>query len=181
MVRDLPPGCTDAMLKAYFEQFGPTIDIYIPKDHAGNDRGFAYIKFQEPSHVDTILNGQTLSIAGQVLDVVRASNRNKDAGAAAPQQMGLMGNPMMGFGGAYNVQSSRPQDKGNRIFVGGVNEPISEEDVKNHFGMFGNVEDVYFPNRGGVRSGFCFVRFSDSAAANAALGSVREINGQGIG
>lgn len=71
-----------------------------------------------------------------------------------------------------------------RIFVGGVPDMLSEEDVKVHFEKYGKVEDVYFPKEKETsrRRGFCYVRFDNPKAADAAAArSSRTIGGNDIG
>uniref|UniRef100_A0A7I4A6I3 RRM domain-containing protein n=1 Tax=Physcomitrium patens TaxID=3218 RepID=A0A7I4A6I3_PHYPA len=71
-----------------------------------------------------------------------------------------------------------------RIFVGGVPDVLSEEDLKVHFEKYGKVEDVYFPKEKETRKrrGFCYVRFDNPKAADAAAArSSRTIRGNEIG
>ena len=41
--------------------------------------------------------------------------------------------------------------KGPRLYVGGVPDEISEEQIVEHFNKWGNVVDVYFPGKKGAK------------------------------
>jgi RNA recognition motif-containing protein len=50
-----------------------------------------------------------------------------------------------------------------KIFVGGVKEAISDEDIQNYFGSFGNVQSVEMitDRETGRKRGFGFITFDD--------------------
>jgi hypothetical protein len=52
-----------------------------------------------------------------------------------------------GMGGGRQQQSSgAPQHSvANRLFVGGLNDLVSDEQLKQHFSQFGAVKDCYIP------------------------------------
>lgn len=84
-------------------------------------------------------------------------------------------------GGPGNIAMKR---NACRIFVGGVPDVLLEEDMKVHFEKYGKVEDVYFPKEKETRKrrGFCYVRFDNPKAADAAAArSPRTIGGNEIG
>jgi hypothetical protein len=84
-------------------------------------------------------------------------------------------------GGPGNVVMKR---NACRIFVGGVPNVLLEEDMKVHSEKYGKVEDVYFPKEKETRKrrGFCYVRFDNPKAADAAAArSPRTIGGNEIG
>ena len=46
--------------------------------------------------------------------------------------------------------------------MGGVADAVTEEGVRQHFGKWGNVTDVYFPGvKGQKRPNYCFVTFDN--------------------
>ncbi|KAL3139742.1 hypothetical protein ABBQ38_004047 [Trebouxia sp. C0009 RCD-2024] len=74
-----------------------------------------------------------------------------------------------------------PKGLGPRIYVGGIPSALSQTMIRNHFGQYGKVVDVYFPKHPvtNQRQAFCFVTFSTRKAANVAVSqSNRKINGQ---
>ena len=70
--------------------------------------------------------------------------------------------------------------RGPRLYVGGITDDLNEDDIRNHFGRWGNVVDIYFPGKSGLkRVNYCFVTFDTWQAAQQACNqSERGINGQ---
>ena len=69
--------------------------------------------------------------------------------------------------------------RGHRLYVGGVAEAVTQEEVQHHFAKWGDVLDVYFPAaRGMSKSNYCFVTFGNSESAQQAYReSERSIGG----
>lgn len=69
--------------------------------------------------------------------------------------------------------------RGHRLYVGGVSEAVTQEQVRHHFTKWGDVLDVYFPvARGLSRSKYCFVTFGNNESAQQACReSERSIDG----
>lgn len=67
---------------------------------------------------------------------------------------------------------SRPICK--KIFVGGVDGNLPEEDIKKYFSRYGKVEGIELPfdRTRGRRREFCFIIFETEEAADAACRSV---------
>ncbi|CAG0900677.1 unnamed protein product [Cyprideis torosa] len=59
------------------------------------------------------------------------------------------------------VDPKQARAKTGRIFIGGINTALTEEDIKEHFGQFGNVVDVQMPmnHEKGTHKGFAFVTY----------------------
>lgn len=70
---------------------------------------------------------------------------------------------------------SAPQgdsERRDRLFVSKVPYSLTREDLRTHFGQFGEVTDVYLPaapGGGGGHKGICFVSFVDATALHSAL------------
>ena len=80
------------------------------------------------------------------------------------------------------VRTAQPAalGEGPRIYVGGVPEELTEDDLSSHFGKWGAVVDIYFPGKKGQkRVNYCFVTFDSWKAAQRACNeSERSICGQ---
>lgn len=78
-----------------------------------------------------------------------------------------------------SVTSSHTFGRGPRLYVGGVADAVSEEKVRQHFGRWGNVNDVYFPGvKGQKRPNYCFVTFENYRSSQRACDqSDRQIDG----
>ena len=60
-----------------------------------------------------------------------------------------------------------------KIFVGGIGYEVTDEDLKTHFGQFGEVANaqVKFDRQTGRSRGFAFVEFTTGEACKTALAS----------
>lgn len=67
----------------------------------------------------------------------------------------------------------------NKVFCGGLPPETSEEDIRAHFGQFGNIENLEMPmdKEKNVRRGFIFVTYETVAAAEAAAKKPKQIIG----
>jgi len=69
--------------------------------------------------------------------------------------------------------------RGHRLYVGGLARAVTQERVEQHFAMWGDVLDVYFPAaRGLSTSSYCFITFGNYESAQQAYRkSQRSIDG----
>ena len=71
---------TDADFRAYFEQFGPISDAYMPKDHVTREhRGIGFITYDSPGPVEEVME-QTHELDGQQVAVDRATPKDESHG-----------------------------------------------------------------------------------------------------
>lgn len=67
-----------------------------------------------------------------------------------------------------------PEKKQARVYVGGIPETLSKDEIHDHFEQWGTVVEICFPmekNSHTKRRGFCFVNFKDRVAAQLAVKS----------
>jgi RNA recognition motif-containing protein len=66
-----------------------------------------------------------------------------------------------------------------KVFVGGVAVELPEEDIRKHFGQFGEVAEIEFPfnKLKNERKGFCFVTFADVDACDKAAAEPKQTLG----
>jgi len=70
----------------------------------------------------------------------------------------------------------------SKIFVGGLKDELSDEDIKTHFSQFGNITDAQIPfdKQNNKRKGFCFLIFEGADTAKKIIeqdGGKQTING----
>ncbi|CAF0961153.1 unnamed protein product [Brachionus calyciflorus] len=129
----------DETFKAYFSKFGELVDFVVMKDkESGKSRGFGFVTYFSSSHVDELMKNRPHFMDGRQLETKRATPR-EDAGK-------------------HEVQQST-----KKLFVGGVRDNITEDDLKSYFGNYGNIVDcvVMKDKETNKARGFGFVNFDD--------------------
>ncbi|XP_049883446.1 RNA-binding protein Musashi homolog Rbp6-like isoform X2 [Pectinophora gossypiella] len=125
-------------LREYFAMFGAVTDVLIMKDPVTQrSRGFGFITFQDASSVDKVLAVPVHTLDGKRIDPKHATPKS------AP----------------------RPA-KTKKIFVGGVGQDTSAEEVRAYFSQFGLVEDavMLMDQQTKRHRGFGFVTFHSEEA-----------------
>ncbi|XP_028031721.1 RNA-binding protein Musashi homolog Rbp6-like isoform X2 [Bombyx mandarina] len=125
-------------LREYFTMFGTVTDVLIMKDPVTQrSRGFGFITFQDASSVDKVLAVSVHTLDGKRIDPKHATPKS------AP----------------------RPT-KTKKIFVGGVGQDTSAEEVRAYFSQFGVVEDavMLMDQQTKRHRGFGFVTFHSEEA-----------------
>ncbi|XP_045467888.1 RNA-binding protein Musashi homolog 2 isoform X2 [Harmonia axyridis] len=121
-------------LREYFGMFGNVTDVLIMKDPVTQrSRGFGFITFSEPSSVDNVLKVPIHTLDGKKIDPKHATPKNR------PKQ----------------------PNKTKKIFVGGVSQDTSAEEVRAYCAQFGKVDEcvMLMDQQTKRHRGFGFVTF----------------------
>lgn len=131
---------TDDGLKSYFSKWGEIVDCVVMRDsNTKKSRGFGFITYSEPEMVDDAQNARPHVINGREVEPKRAVPREESGKPEA------------------HVTSKK-------IFVGGIKDGLEEEDVRDYFSQYGNVESVEImveKDNPSKKRGFAFVTFDD--------------------
>ncbi|XP_064106079.1 RNA-binding protein Musashi homolog 2-like isoform X1 [Macrobrachium nipponense] len=124
---------TPEKLREYFGAYGTVRDVLIMKDPVTQrSRGFGFITFGDASSVEKVISVPNHVLDGKKIDPKHATPKNK---------------------GRTN--------RTKKIFVGGVSQETSAEEVKAYFSSFGKVEEavMLMDNQTKRHRGFGFVTF----------------------
>lgn len=130
---------TEESLKSHFEQWGEIVDCVVMRDpHTRKSRGFGFITYKYAHMVDDAQAARPHKIDGREVEPKRAVPR-EDSGKPEAQ---------------VTV---------NKLYVTGVTDDISEDDLQEYFGSYGNIVSVHtaVDKNTGKRRGFAFVEFDD--------------------
>ena len=100
---------TDGKLESHFSQWGELTDFVVMKfPDTRRSRGFGFITFSNPEAVDRVLSVPSHCLDGKKIDPKHATPKSKSKA-----------------------------NKTKKIFVGGVSQETSAEEVKAYFSQFG--------------------------------------------
>ncbi|XP_057501597.1 uncharacterized protein LOC130785433 [Actinidia eriantha] len=198
-VARIPPSVTEAAFRSYFEQYGEITDLYMPKDPSTKGhRGIGFITFASAESVDNLMD-ESHELGGSTVVVDRATPKEEDfrpinrvpqsgygaynAYITAATRYAALGAPTL-----YDHPSSiygrgeSARGMGKKIFVGRLPQEATTDDLRQYFGRFGRILDVYIPKdpkRTGHR-GFGFVTFAEDGVADRVSRRSHEICGQQV-
>mmetsp|Transcript_23497 Transcript_23497/g.55689 ORF Transcript_23497/g.55689 Transcript_23497/m.55689 type:complete len:382 (-) Transcript_23497:100-1245(-) len=183
-------------LKFHFQQYGPVASVEVMRDrNTGDPRGFAFVVFTNAETVDLVMDEQRRNghmINHKLVDVKRAQARGvappsihkgdgTDGGGGDDGGGGHTPNHRSSFGssghhrhggsasqdGGGGQDELTPEQKGNKIFVGGIPPEVDREELKEIFERFGPVVDaIVMIDQVSQRSRcFGFVTFEDGHQA----------------
>ena len=129
----------DETFKAYFSKFGELVDYVVMKDkESGKSRGFGFVTYANSAMVDELMKNRPHIIDGRQIEPKRATPREDS--------------------GKQEVQATV-----KKLFVGGIRDNITEDDLKTYFGAYGNITDcvIMKDKEKNTTRGFGFVTFDD--------------------
>jgi len=165
--------CPDK-LKIYFSKFGEIESVRVMiHSETRRSRRFGFISFHDENSVKSVLKhqeSQKFYLDGCRLDVKNAFKKSDEEGGVPPVQRTKK--PFVPKSIFESFKSS-PTVGDRKIFVGGLGQDITEEDLHEFFSKFGEIKKIHLiTDRDTNRSrGFCFILFSNEISANLALTS----------
>ncbi|XP_023007076.1 RNA-binding protein Musashi homolog 2-like isoform X2 [Cucurbita maxima] len=205
-VARISQSVTEAAFRSHFEKYGEITDLYMPKDQGSKiHRGIGFITFASSDSVENLM-AETHELEGSAVVVDRATPKDDDFRPIGKMPRGGRGGGGGGGGyGAYNAYISAAtryaalgaptlydhpvsvygrefRGMGKKIFIGRLPQEASADDLRQYFGRFGRILDVYVPKdpkRSGHR-GFGFVTFAEDGVADRVSRRSHEICGQQV-
>ncbi|XP_072394012.1 TAR DNA-binding protein 43-like isoform X2 [Diabrotica undecimpunctata] len=148
IVLGLPWKTTEQNLREYFETFGEVLMAQVKKDpKTGQSKGFGFIRFASYESQMRVL-AQRHMIDGRWCDVKVPNSKE-----------GLI------------------QQVPCKVFIGRCTEDLTADDLRDYFGKFGEVTDVFIPK---PFRAFSFVTFLDPEVAQSLCGEDHIIKGVSV-
>jgi len=131
---------TEEKLKEYFERYGPIEDHVIMKfPDSGRSRGFGFVVFEKSESVDKCQADRPHELDKKTVDLKRATPKT-------------------------DSKNPESQVSVKKLYIGKLNDEISDDDLKEYFGQFGEIRSVdqLKWNETGKKRGFGFIEFNDT-------------------
>ncbi|CAI9725022.1 nuclear ribonucleoprotein s A2 B1 isoform X4 [Octopus vulgaris] len=123
-------------MKEYFEPWGDVVDCVVMRDpNTKKSRGFGFITYKTEEQVDKAQCNRPHNIDNKEVETKRAMPRNE----------------------------TDSQITVKKLFVGGIKEDTTEDDIREFFTCKGKIESIdMITDKGtGKKRGFCFITFED--------------------
>uniref|UniRef100_A0A1I8GYS7 RRM domain-containing protein n=1 Tax=Macrostomum lignano TaxID=282301 RepID=A0A1I8GYS7_9PLAT len=146
-VGGLSANISDEELRHHFGQYGELADVVVMKDRGtGRPRGFGFVTFSDESGVDAAQAARPHVLDGREVETKRAMPRTE-----APRDT-----------------SNARADK---MFLGGLGPDTTEEQVRDYFSQFGEVQavEIAISRDTGKPRGFGFVTYRDPDSVDKAI------------
>ncbi|XP_078333367.1 uncharacterized protein LOC111108192 isoform X1 [Crassostrea virginica] len=130
---------TDSTLKTYFEKWGTITDCVVMTDpQTKRSRGFGFITYEKVAMLDECQANRPHKIDGREVETKRAMPREESG-------------------------RSESQKSNEKMFVGGLRDTTTEDDVREAFQEYGNIKNIELIKDKATNKtrGFCFVTFDD--------------------
>lgn len=133
---------TEEGLRGHFEQWGEIVDCVVMRDPVTKrSRGFGFVTYKTEEMLDDAQKNRPHKLDGREVDTKRAIPRN---------------------------ESDETQATVKKMFVGGLKDGTTEEEIKTKFETFGTIDKVEMikDKNTGKQRGFCFVTYDDYDAVD---------------
>lgn len=150
---------TEQQLKDYFGKYGEIESLALMYDNnTKRSKGWGFITFKESATIDTILADHPHRIDDRNIETKRALRKDNSE---------PMANKLQASGVSVDMSEDVQLRK---IFVAKLSFDTTEDDLKEHFEEYGELEDVRInrDQKTGKSKGFGFITFTDVSGVDAA-------------
>jgi len=167
---------TDQSLQAYLSTRWPIEEVRVKRFPDGNSRGFGFATFISVSALEECYNAAPHWVDGKQVEMRKVGLDGASNGISAGQKRGL---GESGYGGGppknrvfVGPPAGQPRDRGEGRGPYGLNDDISDDDLRSFFMHFGVVTEIrqHRWEDSGRKKGFGYIEFHDEEAADAACG-----------
>jgi len=150
-VNNVPATATQEHVTAHFAQFGATQDVYLPMLFGSNrHKGIAYVTFDQPEARDMALKFQAHTLLGQQVTVQVCLAKGQGKAAPLP--------------GTTTTSE-------NRLFISGIAQETTTDEVQAYFSQFGGWSDFFMPKGSYTagHKGICFISYTNPTSAKQVM------------
>ena len=126
-VKNLPPSANEAQVREYFEQYGLVEQCDVPTKSNGECKGFGFLVFEKADGVNAVQAARPHSFHEMELKTKRASLVEDKISDNLTAKKIFIGSP-----NSFTFKSG----------TGGLDDSVSDDDLKEYFGQYGNVVEV---------------------------------------
>ena len=147
-VKNLPPTANEVKVREYFEQFGTLEECDVTMRPNGECKGLGFLVYSNSEGVNGVQANRPHTIDDKEVHTKRAS---------------LVEDKMTDNISCKKIFIGSPNSFTFKSGTGGLNDSISDEDLKEYFGQYGNVTEVLqlFHKDTDRKKGVGFVTFDD--------------------
>ena len=141
---------TEQSVGTYFETWGPLAECCIKRFPDGRSRGFAFVTFCSLAALE-----QCLATPGHMIDNKKVDLRRAASGKEEDLEV-LRAK-------AYNPEA----DELKKLYVGNIDTDTSEEQVRDYFLQYGNINEISLATTpDGVSKGFAHITFDTAGSVD---------------
>ncbi|KAM3232935.1 glycine-rich RNA-binding protein 3, mitochondrial-like [Capsicum annuum] len=170
-------------LRKHFSQFGEiTHSVIIMSKNSGGSRGYGFVTYADSEIANKVLEKDHI-IDGRAVEnfLLKAPLTLTFPLFTITVRLGLCSNCIFCFVYKVVVKKKAPQTE---IFIGGLPQSLTEDDLKKYFSSFGDVvgRRIMLDRKTGRSQGFGFVTFDNEEAVEKVLanGCMHELGGKQV-
>ncbi|KAM3308229.1 glycine-rich RNA-binding protein 3, mitochondrial-like [Capsicum chacoense] len=182
-VGEIARETTEESLRKHFSQFGEiTHSVIIMSKNSGGSRGYGFVTYADSESANKAL-GEEHIIDGRAVEnfLLKAPLTLTFPLFTITVRLGLCSNCIFCFVYKVVVKKKAPQTE---IFIGGLPQSLTEDDLKKYFSSFGDVvgHRIMLDRKTGRSKGFGFVTFDNEEAVEKVLanGCMHELGGKQV-
>lgn len=179
-VSSLPESISKTEIEAYFCKYGKIVEVVLKKNHGAH---FAFVRFSNSESVDRVFEWKSHYLKGLLVVCEKARNSNEEnvfRCKAAFSSSNSKGIQHTSFNDPRILQTSSSTQKdapkesftsqSRRIWVGGISKHLTDDDIFEAFGKYGEVDKAFVARDNfGHSKGFGYVTFQDSKTVDRVL------------
>lgn len=137
--------CSEDHLLEAFGAYGEITDCFLPQDENGSNKGIAFLSFSSVDEATAAMEAlDGVEVAGHNIRIDFAENKERASKGSSSKEPSL------------------------KLFIRNISDNCTEEQLREEFGVHGEITDCYIPQDNGMNKGIAYLSFSSVEEAIAA-------------